>query len=345
MVSLVIVLSPNRGEDSIWGTLATFVRDPAVPSEVIVVDERGSPRLARFASDFPWVRLALTERRPSIPEGRNLASTVATGSILAFVDDHVRLPADYLRRLVCDFEEGADVVGGSVANANPETLGSWAHYFAEYSKWLAGIPHPDTADLPGSNWAIRRDVLERVGPFEPAAFALESLAFVKWQRLGVRIRHDPGLVIQHVHESRIRDFWPISFAYGRCFGARLELPLARRIARAAALPAVALALQLRSFAKARQKPEYLRAFVKCSPLLLVTFFVRSAGETVGLLCGSSRRPTPPAPIRSSQPSALPARAPAPRTAKARALDRQQGPPPPPHAPRGGSRRRAAGSRP
>jgi hypothetical protein len=128
-------------------------------------------------------------------------------------------------------------------------------------------------------------ILERVGRFDDAAFGLETLSFETSALRGTAIRHDGGLVIEHVHETRIRDFWRLSFAYRRSFGPRLALPAWKRWARAAAFPLVALMLQFSSFAKARQKPEYLWKFRQCNTMLFTTFLVRSAGESLGLVLG------------------------------------------------------------
>lgn len=284
-ISIILVASPNRGEDSIWETLASFPLCSAVPHEVIVVDVAQPDREARYRQELPWVTLLGTSERVTISEGRNRAVAVSRGDVLAFVDDHIRFPPDYLEVLLAAFAKGADVVGGSVANANPETLGSWAHYFAEYSKWLAGIPKPDTSDLPGSNWAMRRSLYDELGGFDAGAFGLESELLRRLAAAGRRIVHEPALVIGHVHERNIVEFWPISFRYGLAYASSLKLPRWKHLLRAIAFPLIAATLLARSYGKATQTAEYRRKFWRASPQLTATFSVRAVGEA----CGSLRR--------------------------------------------------------
>lgn len=284
-MSVILVSSPNRGEDSIWPTLASFPRQSGVPFEVLVVDSDSPDRQARYAREFPWVTRVTTPGAVTIPAGRNQAIALSKGEILAFADDHIRFPDGYLENLVQAFAEGADVVGGSVANANPETSGSWAHYFAEYSKWLAGIPFPDTNDLPGSNWAMRRSLYDELGGFAPNAFGLETGLLRQLAAAGKRIVHAPALVIGHIHETSIVAFWPISFRYGVAYGGSLKLSRPMHLVRALAFPVVAAALLVRSHEKAAQITEYRQKFWSVSPQLATTFLVRAFGEA----CGHCRR--------------------------------------------------------
>jgi len=284
-VSVILVSSPNRGEDSIWETLTSFPHQSPVRHEVLVVDRDLPDRQARYAKEFPWVTLVAAPGLVTIPNGRNQAIALSHGEILAFADDHIRFPAAYLENLTQAFANGADVVGGSVANANPETSGSWAHYFAEYSKWLAGIPSPDTDDLPGSNWAMRRKLYDELGGFAPHVFGLETGLLRQLAKAGKRIAHVPSLVIGHIHETSIVRFWPISFQYGVAYGASLKLSRSRHLLHAIAFPLIAATLFVRSHAKASQTPEYRRKFWGVSPQLAATFFVRAFGEA----CGHCRR--------------------------------------------------------
>ena len=289
-VSIVLVVTAQRGYDSVFATLDSLRPDPDIPHEIVCVDAVGSPRLERLRRDYPGLMVLEQAGMVTVPAARNLAIRHARGEYILFTDDHVEFPPTYLADLIRAFECGTDVVGGSVYNANPETLGSWAHYFAEYSKWLAGIPYPDTDDLPGSNWAARRTCLERMGGFRDTAFGLETQVLADWRKRGVTTAQVPSLLIGHVHVRHIRTFWPHCYAYGRWYAANLRLPLMRRLLRAAAFPVVAAVLFARTVDKARQRRDYLWVLAKCSPLLLTTFLIRAAGEAMGHLAGPPAAP-------------------------------------------------------
>ncbi len=286
LVSVIIVISPNRGYDSIFETLASFCADASIPHEILCADFDGSRCSERLGLDFPDVRRVACLPDEPIPLARNRAISAAHGSLLAFADDHIRFPRNYLRVLTDSFASGAGIVGGSVSNANPQTYASWTHYFVEYSKWLDGIRNPDRGDLPGSNWAIQRELFQRLGGFEPTGFGLETHLIQQCRKKGIVIRHEPKLVIGHIHVTRIRDFWPIAFQYGRWYAATLPVSALQRPLRAAAFPAVCAVLFWRSFAQARQRFCYLRHFLMASPSVLLTFLIRSLGESCGHLLGA-----------------------------------------------------------
>jgi glycosyltransferase involved in cell wall biosynthesis len=286
LVSVIMVITPNRGYDSVFETLASFRADASIPHEVLCADRDGSPNTERLHREFPYVRIVWCEPGEPIPAARNRAIAAAHGSLLAFVDDHIRFPENYLMVLKKSFAMGDDIIGGSVANANPETYDSWTHYFVEYSKWLDGIPTPDSSDLPGSNWAIRREFFDRLGGFNRAGFGLETHLLAEWRKKQARIRHEPELVIGHIHVTKISVFWPISFQYGRWYAAKLSVSPLQRPLRAAAFPAVTAVLFWRSFTQARQHPVYLHRFLATSPMVLLTFLIRALGESCGHLLGA-----------------------------------------------------------
>lgn len=105
----------------------------------------------------------------------------------------------------------------------------------------------------------------------------------KLTRMGKREAHAPDWKIGHIHETRIVDFWPISFEYDRAYAKAKKDRLARRLLMVAGAPALAALLLARSFEKARHRREYWWPFLKCSPKLAATFLVGAIGEASGHL--------------------------------------------------------------
>gem|GEM_PF-1772429 len=288
-MSVIVVATPNRGRDSIWETLDSFPRNSSVSHEVIVADSGDESRRKKYESGYPWVRLVWGERAWTVPTGRNAALATTGGGLIAFCDDHIRFPADYLEALMVGFKPEVEVLGGAVANGNPITTGSWAHYFAEYSKWLPGTPHPDLNDVAGANWAIRRELLDELAGFAEGEFGFETDLVGKLKGQGRRVEHAPGWRIGHIHETRIVDFWPISFEYGRAYAKSRADGLLRRLLVVVGAPALALLLLARSFEKARHRREYWQPFLMCLPKLGATFLVRAFGEASGHLAAIRAR--------------------------------------------------------
>ena len=287
-ISLICVISPNRGFDTIFDTLRSFQpQDGNISWQFIVAHIPDAGRADQLQSEFPWVERIEGKDSNTIPTLRNLALRKARGQYIAFVDDHIFFPRDYLQGIDTAARRGFRIFGGIVENANPETIHSWTHYFCEYSKWLPIVKEGPVTDLPGSNFVVESRLLSSYRPFPEQGFGLETHFFEQCRR----DRHQPHFVhdfrIRHLHVEKISTFWRfISFNYGVWFGRIRGFGLLKRMCYAAAFPLTALVLYLRVFKNVMRSPEYLGHFLLSTPLLLLTFAIRSAGEAVGYMRGA-----------------------------------------------------------
>ena len=287
-ISLICVISPNRGLDSVFDMLRSFrPQDGNISWQFIVADIPDAGRADRLQSEFPWVERIEGKRSDTIPTLRNLAVRKAAGQHIAFVDDHIFFPRDYLQGINKAVGRSFRIFGGIVENANPETIQSWTHYFCEYSKWLPIVKEGPVADLPGSNFVIESRLLRSYGSFPEHEFALETHFFEQCQRDG----HQPHFVhdfrIRHLHVEKISTFWRlISFKYGVWYGRTRGFGLLKRVCYAAAFPLTGLVLYFRVLRNVMGSPEYLGRLLLSTPLLLLTFAIRSAGEAVGYIRGA-----------------------------------------------------------
>lgn len=290
-VTLITIVTSNRGFDSIFETLDSFYpQEGNVTFEFLVVQQKHQRREEVLRNRYPWVQVIQTNQQRPVPHQRNLALRHAQGEFLVFVDDHIVFPRNYLMNLLAGFSKGYEFIGGPIENANPQTLASWAHYFCEYFKWLPKAPHGMVTDLPGSNFACRATVLSEGGPFPEAGFGLETLLFEEFRRKGARLYSSPDLMIRHRHVEKISEFWPIAFNYGRSFAAQRNFPGWQRIMYALLSPGIAFVLYVRICNQARYERNYFKKFIQCSPLLLPTLLIRAAGEGLGYLFGKIESP-------------------------------------------------------
>ena len=291
-VSIIVAVTGDRGLDSVFGMLDSFLpQEGGIDFEFLVVDEADEERNEVYRKRFPWVKLIRTEKLKPVPYLRNIALSHARGEIIAFADDHVFFSHDYLISLVGAFSKGYKVVGGPLANANPETLASWVQIFCEYHKWLPGIKEGEVEDLPGSNFSYHRDLLNRLGPFAEGEFGIESNLHNRAKKDGNKLYFCNGHKLSHINEENIRVFWRRRFEYGRLFAARRHFSPAKRVAYVILSPLIAVTEYFRIFGHARHDRTFLRKFVQCTPLLFITLFIWMAGESAGYLgaAGSSVR--------------------------------------------------------
>lgn len=198
-------------------------QDLGRPVDVIVVDSSTDATPHLVARDFPEVRLARRAEQTAAPRARNLGAAQATSDRLAFLDSDCVAPPDWLRRLLPLLEAGYDGAGGAIANANGQTLVSWAGYFCEFREFLPGGPARDATNLTLGNAAYRRDRFEAVGGFPEDCFPQEDQVFHdELRRRGGRLRLDPGIVVAHHHRAERGAFLEHQRRIGRANAAVLR---------------------------------------------------------------------------------------------------------------------------
>jgi O-antigen biosynthesis protein len=138
--------------------------------EVIVVDDGSTDSSAAIASEFDC-RLIRTENR-GLSSARNTGLSVASGEIVAYIDDDAKPDREWLNYLAYTFMSSQHAgVGGP--NLAPGDDGLIARCVANAP---GGPTHVLLSDreaehIPGCNMAFRRQALEEVGGFDERFFA------------------------------------------------------------------------------------------------------------------------------------------------------------------------------
>lgn len=199
MEASVFLITRNRAED-LRDCLAHLRAQTCAPREVVVLDNGSTDGTrALVASEFPEVRLLVSDENLGVAAGRNAAMAACTGDLLVGVDDDAILEdPGFLRRVVAEFE------------ADP-SLGCLCPRIVNYHTGLADpkeLPAKDkrkagrrfeTSYFVGCAFAIPRAVLDRTGDFPAGYFyaAEESDLGLRIVRAGYRIVYEPTLVVRH----------------------------------------------------------------------------------------------------------------------------------------------------
>jgi len=290
LVSIIVGLNEEEGADIVYQFLESVrALEENIPHEVIIVAPKNEEREKLFREKYPWVRLIQAEE--AIPGGhfRNIAVKQARGKYLAFFEDHVIVHANYLNNLVSSFDKGYDIVGGSVANGNPEKISSWVQYFCEYHKWLPCLKEGLRNDLPGSNFACTRHFLQELGTFSQERYKLESHFFHKARKKGYTLYFTPDVRTSHFNENRAMFFSRKRFQYGRLYAARRGFILPKRLLYTLLSPLIAILEYTRIFNHARCNKTLVTKFLLCTPQLLLTLFIWMGGECMGYIFGADAK--------------------------------------------------------
>ncbi len=177
-MSVSVIIPTHDRLELLLGTLKSIKNvnvPPGTGVEVLVIDNKCTDgtysRVDNLSGEFPYTLRVFRESKPGQNYARNRGLEIASGNLIAFVDDDVCFDEGWLRGLLTVFDEyEADVVGGRTKLwwrdvEKPE-------WFEPYlAPILAAYDHGDTVQevgLPGpigANVAIRRRVYQQIGGF------------------------------------------------------------------------------------------------------------------------------------------------------------------------------------
>ena len=243
----VSVIVPVRdGESTIADCLdAILATDyPSNRREILVVDNGSSDATAALIR--PRRVRYLREPRRGVSHARNLGIATSRGEILAFVDADCLVEPHWLTELVRPFEDPeVGAVAGDLQHVAPTTsaerqaarlLGKWQRF-----AFNSNPAYPITA-----NAAYRRDVIERIGGFDPHMTRAQDVELgLRFQeRSGRRLAYAERATAHHRNRTTQLGFFrqQLGWAYGAgLVGAKFEAmggdpvkpPRVREIARTA----------------------------------------------------------------------------------------------------------------
>ena len=183
--------------------------------EVIVVDDGSTDSSAAIASEYDC-RLIKTENR-GLSAARNTGLAVASGEIIAYVDDDTKPDPDWLKYLSRAFMTTSHAGVGGPNLAFPED-GIIARCVANAP---GGPTHVLLSDqeaehIPGCNMAFRRQALEQVGGFDPRFHAAGDDVDICWRlrERGLTLGFSPAAVVWHHRRKSVRAYWRQQRGYG-----------------------------------------------------------------------------------------------------------------------------------
>ncbi len=256
----------------------------AVPFEIVVVDSSADGTAEVVASRFPGVTLVRSGTRLYPGDARNLGVERARAQIVAFTDADCIVDPRWIDELVEAHRGDVLAVGGSIDNANPESLVGWANYFCEFAAWMpAGRPRP-LQEIPTACLSIKREAWESFGPFLGGTLCSDSAFCWRLARTGGRPLFLPTMRIAHQNVTRLRPYLARKWRHGRAF-ARVRATehgfgRLRCLASVLATPVVPFLLFFRTAETVARARLFRQKFILSSPLLFLGRLAWALGEAV-----------------------------------------------------------------
>lgn len=214
----VVVITWNR-PTYVESCLSQLERLHRRPDEVLVVDASPDTRTAEVVSRYPWVkRLPFPGGAGHMTASRNEALHHATGDVICFLDDDVRVRPEWLNQVLNAFAWGQRVgaVAGRTLNGQPgeETEGvdrigrllpdgGLTGNFAADPGTLIEVDHGI-----GANMSFRRSVLALLGGFRDdfpgTALREDTDIYLRVRALGYRSVFAPDAVVEHVAAPHVK---------------------------------------------------------------------------------------------------------------------------------------------
>ena len=223
---------PHQSLAITLGSIAAAIRNvPDMAAEVVLVDNGSTDDTHRIIEE--WARLTpfpvkqIYEGRKGLAIARNAGMAASEGAILAFTDDDCTLNSDYVIRLREHYAKDTTPVirGGRVELGDP-TDQPFSILLGDQTVRMTDITFPGGFII-GANVTIKREVSDRLGPFDTrfgagAVFmAGEETDYVyRAHRAGIPVEYVSDMTVKHFHGRKDRaSIARLSFGYDIAGGA------------------------------------------------------------------------------------------------------------------------------
>ena len=218
-VDVSVVISTYNRSEVLPQALSSILDQDAIDCvyEVIVVDNNSIDRTREVVESYirrdgPSLRYAFEERQ-GVSYGRNTGIALARAPILAFFDDDIVVPRDWVATIktIMDDHPEADFIGGKVLpqwSASPPswlTEANWSPLaLVDYGPEPRYVNAENQLCLVGANLAVRRSLFDSIGLFSPdlqrvkdsiGSMEDHELLIRSW-RAGKRGLYAPNLIVR-----------------------------------------------------------------------------------------------------------------------------------------------------
>jgi glycosyltransferase involved in cell wall biosynthesis len=226
---VVSVVVPTRGRAAyLEVTLDSLLAQHAEAAhEILVVDDGATDATAAVVAARPAVRYVHNSEDRGLNAARNTGVRESRAPLIAFVDDDVLVPPCWLEALVAGAErhpEAEGFAGPIRARFEGRTPRSCGREDPPITTLDLGTEDCEAAAGWGANFSVRRDAVERIGPFDERIVRPhgdEEEWFERLRAAGGRVVYLAAAGLDHRRTAEDAGLGPLArAAYARGRGAR-----------------------------------------------------------------------------------------------------------------------------
>jgi glycosyltransferase involved in cell wall biosynthesis len=171
-ISVVVCAYTEDRWEELVKTVESVQRQTISPHELIVVIDHNPALLVLAQRMLSGVVLLENWEQQGLSGARNSGTAVATGEVIAFIDDDAIAAPDWLMQLTKGYQDARVLgTGGAII---PMWLNGAPRWFPEEFHWVVGCTYrglPRTSspvrNIIGCNMSFRREVLKTIRGFRP----------------------------------------------------------------------------------------------------------------------------------------------------------------------------------
>lgn len=222
-----VIIPVKNGAAALPACLASLKHQdyPSNLFEVIIADGLSTDNTVDVALQY-GAKVVSNELQTVAP-GRNVGYSISGGEIVVFSDDDCVMDGRWLRNSVKYFQD-ASIGGITGPTMTPEAEKPFGKAVGLVFSWLSEAnisAHSDkcdrvieVADIPGCNAFYKREILEKVMPFDESLLTAEDAEFnFRIRQLGYSLLRVPDVVLVHHRRLTAGRLWKqfYRFAIGR----------------------------------------------------------------------------------------------------------------------------------
>ncbi len=232
--SVVVCAYTEKRWDDLVAAVASLRAQTHGPDQIILVIDHNPALAERVWRELPDVTCVENHGRQGLSDARNAGIAVATGDVVAFLDDDAVAEPQWLALLVEGYADPAVVAVGGYAE--PLWAEGRPRWFPREFDWVVGCTYrgmPEAAapvrNLIGCNMSFRREIFDELGGFTAGIGRLgtrpvgceetELCIRIGQRRPGSVILFDPRSVVHH-NVPGSRGTW--AYFRARCYAEGLS---------------------------------------------------------------------------------------------------------------------------